>query len=361
MEIRKFFDQIISTYGQPTPAALHQNDTLFRNVYSPQDAPEVLFCCIEDCQEVQLLGEDPYTAQQLLNKAVRLLVQCGLYSRDFEDWDRKTASDKIWTNLKTFVQECYTPHLNATNITAGLQGYVQNAFAALGKESDEDDDDVQTVITQMAALTTQSQLTATTTAETQASVAAAINQLAANQQVMQQQFAAFTTQQNTTYQARAPAPPITQFTIPNFVAFLSKGRGGGRRAGGRGRGGHSNFATTGGHNVRTPFANFTAGKGGLPQIGSSGGRGGGMAPFAQQNPACNAASMYSNILKKYVNWKICFSCGFDVENGHTSKTCPWQLQRANLQEGFDQTNASQYISAGYNVCMKAMHKSQLPS
>ncbi len=79
-----------------------------------------------------------------------------------------------------FVQECYTPRLNTTNITAGSQGYVQNAFAALGEESDDDDNDVQMVITQMAALTTQSQLTATTMAETQASVAAAINQLAAN-------------------------------------------------------------------------------------------------------------------------------------------------------------------------------------
>jgi hypothetical protein len=271
MEIREIFGQITSTYGRPTLAALLQNNTLFGSVYSPQDAPEVLFRRIEDCQEVQILGEDPHTAQQLLNNSVRLLLQCGLYSRNFEYWDRKTASDKIWTNLKTFVQECYTRHLNATNITAGLQGYVQNDFAALGKESDDDDDDVQTVITQMAALTTQSQLIATTTAETQASVAAAINQLAANQQVMQQQFTAFTTQQNTTYQARTPAPPITQFTIPNFTAFPSKGRRGGQRAGGRGRGGRSNFATTGGRNVRTPFANFTAGQGGLPQIGASGG------------------------------------------------------------------------------------------
>ena len=133
MEIHEIFDQITSTYERPTPATLLQDDTLFRSVYSPQDAPVVLFCCIEDCQEVQIFGEDPYTAQQLLNNAVHLLLQCGLYSRDFEGWDRKTASDKIWTNLKTFVQECYTRRLNATNITAGLQGYVQNAFAALGE------------------------------------------------------------------------------------------------------------------------------------------------------------------------------------------------------------------------------------
>jgi hypothetical protein len=196
-------------------------------VYSPQDAAEVLFRCIEDCQEVQILREDPYTAQQLLNNAVCLLLQCRLYSRDFEDWDRKTASDKIWNNLKTFVQECYTRRLNVTNITAGSQGYVQNAFAALGEESDKNDNGVQTVITQMAALTTQSQLTATTTAETQASVAAAINQLAANQQAMQQQFTAFTTQRNTTYQARPPTPPIMQFTIPNLATFPFEGQGGG--------------------------------------------------------------------------------------------------------------------------------------
>ncbi len=107
MEPREIFDQITTTYGRPTPAALLQNDTLFRSVYSPQDAPKVLFHQIKDCQEVQILGEDPYMAQQLLYNAVHLLLQCRLYTRDFEDWDRKAAADKIWTNPKTFVQECY--------------------------------------------------------------------------------------------------------------------------------------------------------------------------------------------------------------------------------------------------------------
>ncbi len=97
------FDQITATYGQPTPTALLQNDTLFQSMYSPQDAPEVLFQHIKDCQEVQILDEDPYTAQQLLNNTVRLLLQTGLYTRDVEDWDRKITSDKIWTTLKTFI------------------------------------------------------------------------------------------------------------------------------------------------------------------------------------------------------------------------------------------------------------------
>jgi hypothetical protein len=66
IELCNIFDQIMITYCRPMLAALLQNDTLFRIVYSLQDAPEVLFHHIEDCQEVQILGDDPYTPQQLL-------------------------------------------------------------------------------------------------------------------------------------------------------------------------------------------------------------------------------------------------------------------------------------------------------
>jgi hypothetical protein len=77
MELCNIFDHITTMYGRPMPAALLQNDTLFRSVYSPQDAPEVLFRHIEDCQEVQILGDNPYCPQQLLNNAVSLFLQCG--------------------------------------------------------------------------------------------------------------------------------------------------------------------------------------------------------------------------------------------------------------------------------------------
>jgi hypothetical protein len=81
MELCNFFDQITTTYGRPTPAALLQNDTMFRSVYSPQEAPEVLFHHIEDCQEVQILGDNPYTPQQLLNNAVHLLPHLPYHSK----------------------------------------------------------------------------------------------------------------------------------------------------------------------------------------------------------------------------------------------------------------------------------------
>jgi hypothetical protein len=234
------------------------------------------------------------------------------------------SSDRIWTNLKTFVQECYTCCLNATSITTGVQGYVQNAFATLAKDLQDGDDDVQTVIMQMAALTTQSQLTASMTAETNASVTLTINQLAANQQAMQQQFVAFASMCNTTYQPALPAPPpIPQFATPNFEPFQPVGIGGGGRRGGRGRG---KCANAGRQNGR-------GGQGGITPIGGCGGCGGGGVPFAQQNAPRNTAPIYSNIINWYVNWNVCFSCSFDVEDGHTSKTCSAPWNHGNHQEG----------------------------
>ena len=157
MEIMEILSQITTTYGCPTPNALLQKDMLFCSAYSPADTPETLFRGIENCQEVQHLGKDKYTPKQLLNNAIQLLLQCRLYTHDFKDWDRKPKADQVWTELKTFIKEAYTGRLNVTNITARQQGYVQNAYTVLAKESTEDeDDDVQTVITQMAALTTQS-------------------------------------------------------------------------------------------------------------------------------------------------------------------------------------------------------------
>ncbi len=124
MEIIDIMEQMTTMYGCPTPTALLQNDTLFCSPNLPIDAPKVLFRRIEDCQEIMTLGDDPYTPMQLLNNAIRLLLGCGLYQRDFEEWDRKTAADKIWINLKPFIQEAYQRRLNVTSNTSGQHGYV---------------------------------------------------------------------------------------------------------------------------------------------------------------------------------------------------------------------------------------------
>jgi hypothetical protein len=70
---------------------------------------------------------------------------------------------------------------------------------------------------------------------------------------------------------------------------------------------------------------------------------------------------HSNIVKKFANWNVCFTCGLNVEDGHTSKTCPTHWRKMNHQEGFTHENSRQWINAGYNPCTKRMHKLQLPN
>jgi len=146
-----------------------------------------------------------------------------LYQRDFEEWDRKTAADKNWINLKLFIQEAYQRRLNATSNMLGQHGYVQNAFAVLEESDDDEDANVATVITQMAALTTQSQLTAASTAATSSLVTAAIHQLNSNQQAMMQQMATYA---NANTVCNLPAehnPPLTHSTFLQLEPFSQVG------------------------------------------------------------------------------------------------------------------------------------------
>ncbi len=66
-----------------------------------------------------------------------------------------------------------------------------------------------------------------------------------------------------------------------------------------------------------------------------------------------------NIYKRFNNWNVCFLCGFDIENGHTSTTCPFK--KANHQMSFTCENAQQFIATGYNLFTKGIHKSVLPA
>jgi hypothetical protein len=66
-------------------------------------------------------------------------------------------------------------------------------------------------------------------------------------------------------------------------------------------------------------------------------------------------------MKKFANWNMCYLCGFDVENGHTSMTCPTHLRKALHDMYFTQQNAQQYIASGHLCCTKNRHKTQFPS
>ena len=95
------------TYGKPTPDAMRQNNLNFLAPYNPQEPPEILFKCCTDCQKIAIIAKAPYTSEQLLMNVVDLLHQCGLYTSDLEDWERRANVDKTWMHIRPFIQEAY--------------------------------------------------------------------------------------------------------------------------------------------------------------------------------------------------------------------------------------------------------------
>ena len=378
MRVIDILDQLSLIYGQPTPAALEANDHIFRSPTSAADAPEVFFRRIEECAETALLGQNPYTVKQVITNTIRLLLTTGLYIRAFEDWDQLDETAKTWIELRRVIQEAFQRRLNATAPTAGHQGYApalpfqHNAFGALAGNDSDDDESAETVVTQMAALTYQSQLTANTAANSSQQMSQYMHTLAhqqdllhQNQHQMMEQMAALSFNQSDAGrgngrpagrgQFQPPAPFIPNgFGRGGQAAPNRFGRGGQGRGRGRGRGrGPPGFATGRG----PPFTTITAGQATgyvAPQA-----TGGGY--YTTPPPAQHVqAPPYSNLTKRYANWNACYSCGFDIPDGHTSQTCPPHLRKPDHDTYFTRQNAQQYIDQGYNCATKNRHKTVFP-
>jgi hypothetical protein len=191
MRVIDILDQLSATYGQPTPAALEENDHIFCSPMSAADPPEVLFQRIEECAETALLGKNPYTDKQLIMNSIRLLLSTGLYTHAFEDWDQLNDATKTWIELRRIIQDAFQRRLNASAPTSSHQGYTpalpfqHNAFNALAAD-DSDEDTANIMATQMAALTYQSQLMAATAANTSERMDQYVHTLAQQQEQLQQ-------------------------------------------------------------------------------------------------------------------------------------------------------------------------------
>jgi hypothetical protein len=197
-----------------------------------------------------------------------------------------------------------------------------------------------------------------------ADIAAAINQLSVNQTTIMTKMAALSFAQESAQHTQQfvprdvfKVPPIQQQAIPTQQApfqagAFHAGRGAcqGRRNQGRGRGGQGG----------TPFADYMRNLGAAPATPSHivpSGRGNTQLPLGQGGVQQVQNLDFLNIYKWYNNWNVCFSCRFDVEDGHTPLTCPFR--RMSHQSALTQEN-TQFITVGYDPCTKGMHKTVLP-
>jgi hypothetical protein len=152
--------------------------------------------------------------------------------------------------------------------------------------------------------------------------------------------------------------PIQRVAVPMQQPLLAAGTypaGQGDQHGGCG----CNQGGRRGSCSRTPFADAMQGAGAAPTMTAMILYGGGIAQPSPRMRQQRKQLDFSNIYKIHNNWNACFSCGFDIKDGHTSITCPFK--RWNHQDLFTCGNAQQFIAEGYNLYTKGMHKTALPA
>ena len=385
MSIQEILAQLETTFGKPSAYLAFQNNTIFTSPFSAMDTPESLFQRIEECQEVAVLGGTPYSVRQIVNTTMYLFLQSGIFpTREFEVWDAYPPTNKTWPSLKTFVQQAYQRKLVASSFrnTSGQMGYAPNHNAFNVFAGADDESSVDTAATKEAPSagvfarttgTTDSTLGSTYQASTvPTELAAAIQTIAANQQALyqhvaplSQQMAALALRPNTTTTAnpafRAGNPTFGRVpTVPTYVGYQGGGNAGGHgggyqqgrssggfqqgRGGGRGRGRSYGGARGRRQNRgRTAFADY------VPQ-------GRGYGGYTNTAPA-NTPNPY----KVHNNWNVCYSCGFDVEDGHNSQTCHFDWRKPTHDVTFTRANAQQKLAAGCDACTKGMYKTMLPT
>jgi hypothetical protein len=94
---------------------MFNNDTLFRSAMTLGDLPEMLFYRIKQCQQIQRIGKIPYSNDQIIATALRILVQSIIFPlKQFHAWE--AMATKTYPALKTFILEVYGQQLAAIKL-----------------------------------------------------------------------------------------------------------------------------------------------------------------------------------------------------------------------------------------------------
>ena len=355
---KTILNRLRDIYGRTTPVEKQANEQRWCQAWNPSDPIESLFMRLEDCFVFALASRPPYTEEQMVDKALTAIQSTGLYETAVLEWQGFDAANKTWPELKSHFGEAYEIRIASGAGTARSHGYVNMA-------TDDDDDSLTSIVESIQLANNAnnqvindniSQITAETRAlrqalvDTQQQLALVTrSQAAPVQQIawphLQQQAPVAPIAANAfvppAYQPPAPYQPPQQYQ-PEGTRRATRGRGRGRNP--------RNPRRPGPATAPAPFA---------PAQGPDGA--GGIPPFRRGAAAANNnRPAFSNKVKFYNNWNMCYTCGFDVPNWHTSATCDNPEKREGHTARCTRQTCEAYIASGYPVCKVAKHKDQLP-
>jgi hypothetical protein len=352
---REIIASLKDKYGTPGPADKAKIEAIYMKPYNPTRPIESMFKELETARMMSILARVPYTNAQILDKALTKVQVTNQYRNALVDWALAVADDpnnNNWDAFKDHFIQAYTANQAALTVTQG--GYHGAAHAT---DEYPDDDSLESIQASLASLqmannasvqATNDQLSSLT-ANTQQQFAQLAQQMAmlANSQQMQ-------LMPNHHHAQMAQQPPMPQ-TVPAYIPSphhtqpnnnTTYDRNNTRRNAGRGR----NNPRGGRRNTQPPrhTASNSPTYGHIPPPSTQ------MAtPYGQPT-----RTPYSNTTKHFANWNYCYTCGFDIEEWHTSTTCPHP--KPGHQQQCTRQNFQGYKDAGHRPSAKAQHKQSLP-
>jgi hypothetical protein len=102
MSIIDILNQLQVSYGKPNMMTLYTNDTLFRSPMPASNLPEMLFYRIKQCQEIQRIGNLPYSDEQIIANPIRILLQANIFPlKEFDVWEAVTPKTYIMPSRRS--------------------------------------------------------------------------------------------------------------------------------------------------------------------------------------------------------------------------------------------------------------------
>jgi hypothetical protein len=99
---------LMDNYGKITPEDIVQNDNRLNEPWDGSEPFENIIERVDECIEFAKEAERPYSPEQILDRALRIVSKTGLYHDDLKEWKKKAMANKTWPNFKTFMIEAQT-------------------------------------------------------------------------------------------------------------------------------------------------------------------------------------------------------------------------------------------------------------
>ena len=101
-------DYLFSNHGRVTPAMLHHEEKLVKEMfYDPTHPIDVIFNKVEDLSDLSVAARADFTEQQLINIAYVIMNSTGKYQPYIREWSRLPNDQKIWPHFKTHFRQTH--------------------------------------------------------------------------------------------------------------------------------------------------------------------------------------------------------------------------------------------------------------